>query len=90
MCLRSVSIHRRCRLRAQIALLPVEFLCGDCMLTKNAFERNAAAERFRYVIAHIFDSSPAARKELGALGVDPSTGKRTNRPGHRRLLTNSC
>ena len=68
-----MSIHRRRRLRAQIALLPVEFLCGDDMLTENAFERDATAERFRCVIAHMFDSSPALRKELGALGVDPST-----------------
>jgi hypothetical protein len=51
------------------------------MITENAFECDATVERFRCVIAHMFDSSPAVGKELGALGVDPSTEKHTNLPG---------
>jgi hypothetical protein len=77
-----MSIHGRRRLRPQIALLSVEFLCGDRMLTENALECDAAAERFRDVIAHIFDSSPAIRKALGALGVGPLTGEHTKSLRH--------
>jgi hypothetical protein len=51
------------------------------MLTENAFERDATVERFRCVVAHMFDSSPAVGKELGALGVDPSTDNDIGLPG---------
>jgi len=47
-------IHRRCRLRAAVAVRALEIEGGDAMLAEGACEGGAAIHRFGCVMSHLF------------------------------------
>ena len=64
-------IHRRCRLRAEVAIGALEIEGCDSVLAEGALERRAAIHRFGCVISHIFNRSPSACPGIGAIGAQP-------------------
>jgi hypothetical protein len=49
-----VLVHRSGCLGAAAAVLAAEFLCGDGVFTKGAFESGESAHRFDGVMSHSF------------------------------------